>query len=286
MGLKSIYPNELRRKILLQMIYCNVSVTLAVTPINPYDEMSCEKMLQRYSDFLYPYTREKIFWVVKKGRVTRARAVTCNNHSIISYIIGRMVLPVVSSWQRRIPHMGRRMKQLPDRKIESDEIGYIGNMLRWGASVSKICETLGMSEAEFRRQLESDGELASVVKEAKLMRDTDIQRAFFEAAVGGFHTSTQKKYIQKEDGTKQMEVVEKTEYSKPDPKLMALMLKNIDPWFAEKDGFERKLALESQLIRKQLAGREDWKPLTTRLRGTVRMEGEILSPAESKENAE
>lgn len=61
---------------LLQMICCNASVTVAVTPINPYDAMNCDKMLQRYSDFLYPYVREKIFWGSEK-RESNARE-SCN----------------------------------------------------------------------------------------------------------------------------------------------------------------------------------------------------------------
>ena len=172
-------------------------------------------------------------------------------------------------------------KALPERKIETDELGYIGDMLRWGASVAKICDTLGITEAEFGKQMGSDAELAKVVREARLMRDMDIQRAFFQAAVGGFRTTTSKKYVQKEDGSKQMEVLEKTEYVRADPKMMALMLKNIDPWFTEKDSFEKRLALESQLIRKQLAGGKDWKPVTTKvtkLRGTVRPADGIPAP--------
>lgn len=172
-------------------------------------------------------------------------------------------------------------KALPERKIAQDELGYIGDMLRWGASVEKICDTLGITEKQFSEQLGKDGELRAVVREAKLMRDTDIQRAFFEAAVGGFRTSTSKKYVQKEDGSKQMEVLERTEYYRADPKMMALMLKNIDPWFTEKDSFEKRLALESQLIRKQLAGGKDWKPVTrkvTKLKGTVRPADEIPPP--------
>ena len=181
-------------------------------------------------------------------------------------------------------------KALPERKIETDELGYIGDMLRWGASVAKICDTLGMTEEQFGKQMESDTELAKVVREARLMRDMDIQRAFFQAAVGGFRTTTSKKYVQKEDGSKQMEVLEKTEYVRADPKMMALMLKNIDPWFSEKDDFEKRLALESQMIRRQLAGRNDWKPAgkdrlvstkTTKLRGTVRPADVI--PAETSD---
>ena len=182
-------------------------------------------------------------------------------------------------------------KALPERKIETDELGYIGDMLRWGASVAKICDTLGMTEEQFGKQMESDTELAKVVREARLMRDMDIQRAFFQSAVGGFRTTTSKKYVQKEDGSKQMEVLEKTEYVRADPKMMALMLKNIDPWFSEKDDFEKRLALESQMIRRQLAGRNDWKPVgkdrlvstkTTKLRGTVRPADVI--PAETSES--
>ena len=172
-------------------------------------------------------------------------------------------------------------KALPERKIAKDELGYIGDMLRWGASVEKICDTLGIDGKQFEAQLGKNPELAAVVREARLQRDMDIQRAFFEAAVGGFRTSTSKKYVQKEDGSKQMEVLEKTEYVRADPKMMALMLKNIDPWFTEKDSFEKRLALESQLIRKQLAGGKDWKPVTTKvtkLRGTVRPADAVPEP--------
>lgn len=192
-------------------------------------------------------------------------------------------------------HLVRRMeamaKALPERKIATDELGYIGDMLRWGASVGKICDTLGMTESQFGEQMARDAELRKVVQEAKLMRDMDIQRAFFQSAVGGFRTTTSKKYVQKEDGSKQMEVLEKTEYVRADPKMMALMLKNIDPWFSEKDDFEKRLALESQLIRKQLAGKNDWKPVgkdrlvstkATRLRGTVKPVEGIIEETHEK----
>ena len=194
---------------------------------------------------------------------------------------------MVSSWKEE----GTMPKALPERKIETDELGYIGNMLRWGASVAKICDTLGITEAEFGKQMGSDAELAKVVREARLMRDMDIQRAFFQAAVGGFRTTTSKKYVQKEDGSKQMEVLEKTEYVRADPKMMALMLKNIDPWFTEKDEFEKRLALESQMIRRQLAGKNDWKPVgkdrlvstkVTKLRGTVRPADAISAETHEK----
>lgn len=157
------------------------------------------------------------------------------------------------------------MESLPETRISTDDLGYVGDMIRWGASVEKVCETLGVGVESFRAEMASGGELAKVVREARLMRDTDIQRAFFQAAVGGFRTTTVKRHVQKEDGSRQMEVTEKTEYHRADPKLMALMLKNIDPWFTEKDAFERRLALESQLIRKQLAGGSDWKPVTSRV---------------------
>ena len=177
--------------------------------------------------------------------------------------------------------MGKVMKSLPKRRIETDELGYIGDMLRWGASVEKVCDTLGISVESFKSELAAGGELATVVREARLMRDIDIQRAFFQAAVGGFRTTTSKRYVQKEDGSKQMEVTEKTEYVRADPKMMALMLKNIDPWFTEKDAFEKRLALESQLIRRQLAGGKDWKPVTSKtvkVRGTVREADAIGAP--------
>ena len=174
--------------------------------------------------------------------------------------------------------MARSAGVLPERKIAVDELGYIGDMLRWGASVEKICDTLGITVESFTTQMRSDGELAQVVRDAKLMRDTDIQRAFFQSAVGGFRTTTAKKYVQKEDGSKQMEVTEKTEYVRPDPKLMALMLKNIDPWFTEKDAFEKRLALESQLIRKQLAGNNDWKPAVTKVKAKVREADKLGEP--------
>ena len=167
----------------------------------------------------------------------------------------------------------RAMRGLPEKRIAEDELGYIGDMLRWGASVEKICDTLGITAKQFSSQMETDAELMKVVREARLMRDMDIQRAFFEAAVGGFRTTTSRRHIQKEDGSRQMEVTEKTEYVRADPKMMSLMLRNIDQWFSDKDSFEKRIALESLKIRKQLAGRDDWEPVTekvTKLRGRVK----------------
>lgn len=163
---------------------------------------------------------------------------------------------------------------LPERKLETDEIGYIGDMLRWGASAEKICDTLGVTMEWYSAQLESNEEFRSIVREAKLQRDVDIQRAFFQSAVGGFRTSTSKKYVQKEDGSRQMEVTERTDYVLPDARMMRLMLANTDPWFSDRDSFERKLMLEAQAIRRRLAEGSEWKPVEVKMKGTVK-EGEI-----------
>lgn len=167
------------------------------------------------------------------------------------------------------------------RRLVEPNLGYVGNMLRWGASVEKICTRLGVSTDDFDHWLATEPELAEVARSAMMQRDEDIQRAFFEAAVGGFHTDI-KKSIKKTtapDGSDGYTVTEETQtlhWVKADPKLMALMLKNTDPTFVEEDKFRRDLETEAHRLRRELLSASVWVPVDgkqsdTRKRSLVKL---------------
>ena len=153
-------------------------------------------------------------------------------------------------------------KQLDDRyaRLVEPNLGYIGNMLRWGASIEKVCSRIGVASSELMAWSETRPELSEVFKAALMQRDEDIQRAFFESAVGGFHTEVSESLKQLPDGSKILERREVTKWKGADAKLMALMLRNTDPTYVDKDSFDRRLEERAMALREEMARKAAWLP--------------------------
>lgn len=152
------------------------------------------------------------------------------------------------------------------KTLVEPNLGYVGNMLRWGASVDKICDRLGCSVADFHAWAKSEKELNEVVRSALMQRDEDIQRAFFESALGGFHTEVTRtvKHTKAPDGSDGYSTIEEkqtTKWAKADPKMLTLMLKNTDPFFIEEDKFRRDMEREALDLRRRLLSANLWKPV-------------------------
>lgn len=162
--------------------------------------------------------------------------------------------------------IGMTRKNLPALTLEDEyrskvapELGYMCNMLRWGASFEKIADRLGIEPARLVEMSKSIPEMGEPVKSALMQRDEDIQRVFFEASVGGFKTLKTIERIRKEDGSMQIKVQEKQAYIAPDARLLKLLLENTDKWFVDSDEFQKRITEESLKVRQKLAGKNDWK---------------------------
>lgn len=147
-------------------------------------------------------------------------------------------------------------------------LGYVGNMLRWGAPVAKICSQLGVSESSFTKMGVEHKELATVIKEALLQRDEDIQRAFFESAIGSYHTDVRES-LKQMGNAKIIERTETTRWHKADARVLSLLLMNTDPWFLDKTRFTRELEERAQEIRERIASSGEWKPAETNRLATI-----------------
>ena len=139
-------------------------------------------------------------------------------------------------------------------------LGFIGNMLRWGAPMAKIAERLGVSEAVLTRMAETNSELATVVEQALMQRDEDIQRAFFEAALGGYHTDIRQSVKTLPDGTKMYEEVQTKRWKGADARILSLLLMNTDRWFTDKTDMSRRLEEEAMDLRRRLIEGQSWTP--------------------------
>lgn len=165
------------------------------------------------------------------------------------------------------------MNEIETVKDEYEELvqpylGYVGNMLRWGAPVAKICSQLGISEASFTKMGVEHKELATVIKEALLQRDEDIQRAFFESAIGSYHTDVRES-LKQMGNAKIIERTETTRWHKADARVLSLLLMNTDPWFLDKTRFTRELEQRAQEIRERIASSGEWKPADTNRLATI-----------------
>lgn len=136
---------------------------------------------------------------------------------------------------------------------------YIYQMVSYGAPLEKIAERIGMSRTELRRQLEMPGALRDGYLKALRERDVQIQKAFFESAVGRMADESVQKSMVYPSGDETTITETKTKYIPPNPKVLEMFLRNTEKWYSDTDSLKRQINEESVKMRKLMQKSMNWR---------------------------
>lgn len=136
---------------------------------------------------------------------------------------------------------------------------YIYQMVSYGAPLEKIAERIGMSRTELRRQLEMPGALRDGYLKALRERDVQIQKAFFESAVGKLVDEGVVKNMVYPSGDETVITESKSRYIPPNPKVLEMFLRNTEKWYSDTDSLKRQINEESMKMQRLVQKSMSWR---------------------------
>lgn len=118
-----------------------------------------------------------------------------------------------------------------------------------GATEKEICKALGIAESTFNEYKNKYSELSEALRAGRQNVVMEIKAALFKRATG-FHYE-EKKGSRKDGVTTNVEIYSR--YSLPDPVAAAMLLRNYDPDWRDKDNLQSECKRQEVEIRKALA---------------------------------
>lgn len=127
-----------------------------------------------------------------------------------------------------------------------------------GANNKEIASFLGIGEGTIYDYFNAHPDFKEAIEEARRKVVVEVKNALLKRALGYKVTETKKNRRMDEDGTFK-EFVEVSEKDvPPDPRAIAMYLRNYDVDWVETDGFSRRMKEEEMKLKKELAEKENW----------------------------
>lgn len=144
------------------------------------------------------------------------------------------------------------------RKSAYDELiqPHLSEITEWvkaGATAAEVANALGVSESTLHKYKSEKAELADAFKEGRAHVIIDIRKALLKKALG-YEYQEKKKYIKKYENGEAVTYTEiTTKHQPPSETAGAMLLRNYDPDWKDKDNTTTQLRQQEFELRKAIA---------------------------------